>query len=83
MNSAAASWARGQVGWDWLSLQLFDGSELMAYRMRRADGSTDPFSTVAWIDAHSVVRQTEPDKFQWKILVTLAQSQDRFGISMR
>jgi predicted secreted hydrolase len=58
----------GQVGWDWLSLQLFDGSELMAYRMRRADGSTDPFSTVAWIDAHSVVRQTGPDKFQWKIL---------------
>jgi predicted secreted hydrolase len=58
----------GQVGWDWLSLQLFDGSELMAYRMRRADGSTDPFSTVAWIDAHSVVCQTGPDKFQWKIL---------------
>ena len=58
----------GQVGWDWLSLQLFDGSELMAYRMRRADGSTDPFSTVAWIDAHGVVRQTGPDKFQWKIL---------------
>ena len=40
----------GQVGWDWLSLQLFDGRELMAYRMRRNDGSTDPFSTVAWID---------------------------------
>ncbi len=58
----------GQVGWDWLSLQLFDGREMMAYRMRRADGSTDPFSTVAWIDAQSVVRQIGPDKFDWKIM---------------
>jgi predicted secreted hydrolase len=58
----------GQVGWDWLSLQLFDGRELMAYRMRRTDGSTDPFSTVAWIDARSVVRQIGPNRFSWKIL---------------
>ena len=58
----------GQVGWDWLSLQLFDGRELMAYRMRRADGATDPFSTVAWVDAHSVVRHIGPDKFDWKML---------------
>jgi len=58
----------GQVGWDWLSLQLFDGRELMAYRMRRSDGSTDPFSTVAWIDAAGRVRQTGPDKFKWTTL---------------
>ncbi len=58
----------GQVGWDWLSLQLFDGRELMAYRMRRSDGTTDPFSTVAWVDGQSVVRQTGPDKFSWKTL---------------
>jgi predicted secreted hydrolase len=58
----------GQVGWDWLSLQLFDGRELMAYRMRRADGSTDPFSTVAWIDQQSHVRQTGPEQFHWTIL---------------
>jgi predicted secreted hydrolase len=58
----------GQVGWDWLSLQLFDGREIMAYRMRRADGSTDPFSTVAWVDAQSVVRHIGPDKFSWSTL---------------
>ena len=56
---------KDQVGWDWLSIQLFDGRELMAYRMRRKDGSTDPFSTVAWIDNQGVVRQTGPDKFKW------------------
>jgi len=58
----------GQVGWDWLSLQLFDGREIMAYRMRRADNSTDLFSTVAWVDAQSGVRHIGPDKFSWKIL---------------
>jgi predicted secreted hydrolase len=58
----------GQVGWDWLSLQLFDGRELMAYRMRRSDGSTDPFSTVAWIDPDGRVRQIGPDQFKWAAL---------------
>jgi predicted secreted hydrolase len=58
----------GQVGWDWLSLQLFDGRELMAYRMRRSDDSTDPFSTVAWIDTTGQVRQIGPDQFKWTTL---------------
>ena len=34
-----------QVGWDWFSLQLSDGSELMLYRLRRRDGSADPASS--------------------------------------
>ncbi len=33
-----------QAGWDWFSLQLSDGSDLMFYRLRRKDGSSDPFS---------------------------------------
>ncbi len=33
-----------QVGWDWFSLQLSDGSELMYYQLRKKDGSADPFS---------------------------------------
>ena len=28
------------VGWDWIGMNLLDGSALMAFRMRRADGST-------------------------------------------
>jgi predicted secreted hydrolase len=34
-----------QQGWDWFSLQLDDGSELMLYRLRRADGSVDTRSS--------------------------------------
>jgi predicted secreted hydrolase len=34
-----------QQGWDWLSLQLDDGSEVMLYQLRRGDGSRDPQSS--------------------------------------
>ena len=34
-----------QVGWDWFSVQLDDGHDLMVFRLRRADGSIDPRSS--------------------------------------
>lgn len=39
-----------QVGWDWASLQLEDGRSLMAYRLRRRDGSQDPWSSATLLD---------------------------------
>ena len=38
----------GQQGWDWFSLQLDDGTDLMMFRMRRTDGSVDPQSSGTW-----------------------------------
>ncbi len=38
------------VGWDWFSLQLANRTELMLYRLRRADGSADPVSSGTFID---------------------------------
>ncbi|MBV8354879.1 MAG: carotenoid 1,2-hydratase, partial [Candidatus Eremiobacteraeota bacterium] len=40
-----------QVGWDWFSLQLDDGREVMLYRLRRRDGTTVPQSSGTVIDA--------------------------------
>lgn len=42
----------GQVGWDWFALHLEDGRDLMWYRLRHADGSSDPLSagTLVGID---------------------------------
>lgn len=37
-------------GWDWVSLQLDDNTELMLYRFRQADGSVGPFSAGTYID---------------------------------
>jgi predicted secreted hydrolase len=40
-----------QIGWDWLSIQLDDDTELMLFHLRRKDGSLDPFSAGTYIDA--------------------------------
>lgn len=37
--------APDQVGWDWFSLHLSDGQELMVYFLRRKDGMTEPSSS--------------------------------------
>ncbi len=39
-----------EVGWDWLSIQLDDRTELMLYRLRHKGGSVDPFSSGSYID---------------------------------
>jgi predicted secreted hydrolase len=38
-----------QVGWDWFSLQLDDGTELMLYIIRKTDGRPDPYSSGTWV----------------------------------
>jgi predicted secreted hydrolase len=43
--------APDQAGWDWVSVQLNDDTELMLYRMRKKDGSVDPFSSGTLVDA--------------------------------
>lgn len=41
----------GARGWDWFALQLDDGSEVMLYRMRGADGNATPFSSGTYVPA--------------------------------
>ncbi len=45
------SMAADETGWDWLSVQLDDGTELMLYRLRHRDGSIDPHSSGSYVDA--------------------------------
>ncbi len=40
-----------QIGWDWFSLQLDNGEELMVYQIRKTDGTADPLSKGTWIHA--------------------------------
>jgi predicted secreted hydrolase len=50
----------GAVGWDWFSLQLDDGRELMLFRIRREDGGVEPVSGGTLVDrdgrAHRLMR---------------------------
>lgn len=41
----------GVVGWDWFSLQLSDGSNLMTFRLRRPSPDPTPWDALNWTDA--------------------------------
>lgn len=43
--------APNQVGWDWLSIQLDDNTELMLFDIRCQDGSIDPHSSGTFVDS--------------------------------
>jgi predicted secreted hydrolase len=45
----------GAVGWDWFSLQLDDGSALMFFQIRHANGSLEPASSGSFIHPDGTV----------------------------
>lgn len=53
-------------GWDWTAIQLDDGTEVKAYRLRREDGAADPWSAVYWIDASGEVSGVYARDFTWE-----------------
>jgi predicted secreted hydrolase len=55
---------KDQSGWDWFSLQLDDGSELMLYRLRRKDGSVEPYSSGTFVDAKGRSRHLKLAEFE-------------------
>ncbi len=71
--------SKDQVGWDWFSIQLDDGSELMLFQIRRADGSLDPYSSGAWIAPNGQVSPLQRDDFQ--LDVTARWDSPRSGAS--
>ena len=57
-----------QVGWDWLSLQLNDQTELMLFRMRRQDGSLDPYSAATYVDSSGKAQHLSASEFMLRPL---------------
>lgn len=50
-----------QSGWDWFSLQLSDGRDLMLFRLRRRGGGTDPASSGTLVAADGEARHLAAD----------------------
>jgi predicted secreted hydrolase len=67
---STSSLSAGQVGWDWFSIQLDDGSELMVFQLRREDGSVDPFSSGTLIAADGTARRLDRGDFDIQVLDT-------------
>jgi predicted secreted hydrolase len=53
----------GQSGWDWFSLQFDDRSELMLYRLRRSNGTLDPYSAGTYVDPKGRTRHLSAGDF--------------------
>lgn len=60
---STSSLSRDQVGWDWFSLQLADGRDLMLYRLRKKDGTADPLSSGTLIAASGESRPLKAADF--------------------
>ena len=52
-----------QTGWDWFSLQFDGRTELMLFRLRRANGSMDPYSAGTYVDAQGHARYLAANDF--------------------
>jgi predicted secreted hydrolase len=78
-----------QIGWDWFSVQLDDNTELMLFRIRRRDGSADPFSAGTFVDAKGATVHLrfsdfvlQPSGDTWTSAVTHAVYPIRWKISV-
>ena len=66
-----------QVGWDWFSIQLEDDTELMLYRMRRKDGSSDLASSGTAVSSDGRTRHLEVTDFQIESTGTWTSSESK------
>lgn len=83
------SMAADETGWDWLSVQFNDGSDLMLYLLRHKDGSIDPYSSGSYVDARGNSRflssrdfAMKPEGDTWISPVTKAAYPLRWHVSI-
>ena len=81
--------ASDEPGWDWISIQLSDNSELMLYRLRHSDGTVDPFSSATYVDTRgntthlsSAAFTMQPSAAFWKSSKTNARYPVEWRISI-
>ncbi len=57
-----------QVGWDWFALMLDSGEDIMAFRLRRDDGTRDPYDQGVLVDVDGRARHLDVDDFNLQSL---------------
>ena len=72
-----------QTGWDWFSLQLADGRNLMYYQLRRSDGSGDPHSSGSLSDSTGLQRRLTPADVELTPLAYWNAGKRRYPVEWR
>ncbi len=58
----------GAVGWDWFSLQLSDGRDLMLFQIRKSDGTLEPVSSGTLVAPDGSTRRLAAGDFAVDVL---------------
>ncbi len=58
---------KGQLGWDWFSLQLGDGRDLMFYQIRNSSGKADLASHGVLLSIDGKPTKLRPDEIQFTV----------------
>jgi predicted secreted hydrolase len=66
-----------QVGWDWFGLQFEDGTELMLYIIRKADGRPDPYSAGTFVEANGRTGSLKRADFTVEVLDRWTSPRDK------
>lgn len=66
MDREFGTWrtTNNQKGWDWFSIQLSSGAELMVYHIRDAKGRPTNFSSGTFVDAKGQATHLTPEDFE-------------------
>jgi predicted secreted hydrolase len=59
---------KGQIGWDWFSLQFDDGSALMLFQLRESGGGTSDSSSGTFIHADGLTQSLQNENFSITVL---------------
>ena len=68
---------RNQTGWDWFSIQLSDGRELMLYQLRLTGNRVEPLSSGTLVERDGRVRHLKLRDFR---LTPIAQTRVASGV---
>jgi predicted secreted hydrolase len=74
-----------QQGWDWFSIQLESGAELMLFQLRKVDGASDPYSSGTYIAPDGRATHLKREDFQLQPLDywTSTKTRARYPIRWR
>ncbi len=64
------------LGWDWFSLQLEDGREIMFFELRRRDGKPEPLNHGSLVEEDGSYRSLAADDVEMQVLATWASPLD-------
>jgi predicted secreted hydrolase len=72
-----------QVGWDWFSLQLRDGRNVMYYQLRDRNGRSDPYSSGSISDRRGPIARLDPARVELTPLRYWQDGQHRYPVEWR